>query len=352
MESGEWRVESREQRAESGDVSLRGIFGDLKDEVGGNEKARLLGPGLLGGVEDECSVLAIGEGEFFELAGEGGEGVFDAHALEGTGADEAVGGGFAEDVFDVFGGVDGAAVAEGEDVGVDGFGGVDDVLGDFDGVVPGDDGAGDADAAADGGSDMGDDGIGTLFGHFDGFFRGADVDDGEEVHATGEADHFELFLDGHAGFFEDAAEVAVDDGVGGEVVDAGEAHVFDFAEPVPHAAAGVGGVDAADDGDILDDREDFVFSDVHGDGIGVAIGHHACGGAVAHHAEAAGVVNDDEVGTAFFDEFGGDAGACAAGDDGLTFGEGGVEAVDNFLPCVGVSDSGPGVGHEGGWIKD
>ena len=81
------------------------------------------------GVEDECSFLAIGEGEFFELAGEGGEGVFDAHALEGTGSDEAVGAGFAEDELDVFWRIDGATVGEREDLGVHGLGGGDDVLG-------------------------------------------------------------------------------------------------------------------------------------------------------------------------------------------------------------------------------
>ena len=78
-------------------------------------------------------------------------------------------------------------------------------------------------------------------------------------------------------------------------------------------------MDSADDGDFLYDGEDFEFADLHGNGVGVAVGHHAGDGAVAHHAEAAGGVDDDEVGSAFFDEFRRDAGAGACYDDGFVF---------------------------------
>jgi hypothetical protein len=128
--------------------------------------------------------------------------------------------------------------------------------------------------------------------------------------------------------------MAVDDGVGREVVHAGEAHFLHLAEPVPHAAARVGGVDAADDRNLLDDREHLVFADLHGDGVGVAVGHHAAGGAVTHHAEAAAVVDDDEVGAALLDELGADAGAGAGGDDGVALSSTRAEALDALLSRV------------------
>jgi hypothetical protein len=144
--------------------------------------------------------------------------------------------------------------------------------------------------------------------------------------------------------------MTVHDGVGGEVVHAREAHFLDAAQPVPHAAAGIGGVDAADDRDLFDDGQDFVLADLHGDGIGISIGHEAAGAAVAHHAEAAAVVDDDQIGTAFFDELGADARACTGGDDRLALGAGGFETVHDFLLRVGVSDSGPGIGHGLMWL--
>jgi hypothetical protein len=63
------------------------------------------------------------------------------------------------------------------------------------------------------------------------------------------------------------------------------------------------------------------------------------------HAEASAVVDDDEIRTAFFNELGADARACASRDDGLALLESGVEAIDDFLSRVRVSDSGPGIGH-------
>ena len=140
---------------------------------------------------------------------------------------------------------------------------------------------------------MGDDDVGAGLGHGLCFFRRAHVDDGEHLHLAGEGDGLELLLHAHAGLFEDLAELAVDDRVGWEVVNAGEAHVLHLAEPVPHAAARVGGVDAADDRDFFDDREYFVFADLHRDRVGVTVGHHAGGGTVTGHTEAAGVIDDD-----------------------------------------------------------
>ena len=244
-------------------------------------------------------------------------------------------------------------MAEEEDVFPDTGGGIDDFLGALEGEVPTHYGVLDANAATDGRPDVGDDGVSPGLGHFHGFFRGADIDDGKEVHFPGERDHFVFFLHAHAGLFEHAPEMAVDDGMGGKVVHAAETHLLDLAQPVPHAAAGIGGVDAADDGYFFDDRQHFVLTDLHGDGIGIAVGHHAAGGAMTHHAEAAGVVDDDEVGAALLDEFGADARASAGGDHGVAFLDGVHQALADFFAGVGISFAGPGIGHgletKAGW---
>ena len=54
------------------------------------------------------------------------------------------------------------------------------------------------------------------------------------------------------------------------------------------------------------------------DAVGVAVGHQAGERAAPGHAVAPGVVDDDEVGAARLGALGGDAGAGAAADDGLT----------------------------------
>ncbi len=249
------------------------------------------------------------------------------------------------DVSGVFGRADWAAVAEEDQVFANFFGGDDDALGAGDSVVHGDRSAFDADGAADGCADVRDDDVGAGFGHGGGFVGFGNVNDAEEIHFAGNADHLDFEFETHAGFFEDFAEVAVDDAVGGEVVYAAEAHIFDLKEPVPHATAGIAAMHAADNGSFFDDGQDFVFADFHGDGVGIAVSHEAGGGSASSHAETAGVVNDDEVSAAFFDEFGGDACAGAGGDDGLALLEGGAEAIDNFFAGVGISFSGPGIRH-------
>lgn len=189
--------------------------------------------------------------------------------------------------------------------GVDGFA---DGLSGFGCLVEADGGVAYSDGSTDGAAYVRDDYVCSGFGHGGGFFWCGNVGDGEEVHfAGGELDAVDFLLDTHVCFFERLSELTVDDGMGGEVVDAGEAHVLYLFEEMPHASARVGGVDSADDGDFIDDGEDFEFSDFHGDGVGVAVCHHAGDGACASHAEASGCVDDDEVCAAFFDELCGDA---------------------------------------------
>ena len=137
------------------------------------------------------------------------------------------------------------------------------------------------------------------------------------VHLPGERDHLVFLLHAHAGFLEHLAEVAVDDGVGGKLFTPEKPIVLDLQKPVPHAAARIGGMHAADDGNFLHDGQHFVFADLHGDGVGIAVGHHAAVEPWPAHAEAAGIVDDDQVRAALLDEFGADAGAGARGDDGL-----------------------------------
>ena len=149
----------------------------------------------------------------------------------------------------------------------------------------------------------------------------------------------------HSCLFEGLAILSVHDGVGGEIIHAGESHVDDLAEEVPHATARVGGVNAADDGDFFDDRKDFKFSDFHRDGIGIPIGHETGGRSGSGHAEATRVVDDDEISSAFFDELCGDSGACAGADDCFTSRQGVVKAFQHFFSSVGISDPGPWIWH-------
>jgi hypothetical protein len=281
----------------------------------------------------------------FEFFREVGQGLLDGEAFKTGGADETDAVGMLINIGGVFGGADRAAVGEENDVLTDLAGTVDDALGASDGIVHGADGTGYADGAADGGADVGDDGICAGFGHGLGFLGGGDIDDGEEVHLAGDGDHFELLLHAHAGFFEDAAEMTIHDGMGREVIDARKAHILDLQQPVPHAAAGVGGMDAANDRDFLDDGKDFVLTDFHGDGIGIVVGHQTGRGTVPRHAEASAIIYDDEVAPAAFDELGADAGPSASGDDRFTLFEGGAKAFNDFLTGVGVTFSSPGIWH-------
>ena len=133
--------------------------------------------------------------------------------------------------------------------------------------------------------------------------------------------------------------------MGGEIVHAGETHLLSLKQPVPHAPARVRRVHAADHGDFLHDRQHFKLADLHRHGVSVAVSHQAAARAVSGHAEAAGIVNDDEVGPAAFDEFGADARAGAGGDDRLAFAQDGAEPFNDIFAGVGVTLSGPGVGH-------
>ena len=196
---------------------------------------------------------------------------------------------------------------------------------------------------------MGDDGVCAGLGHGPGFRGRRDIDDGEQIHFAGQRDHLELLLHAHAGLLEDLPEHAVHDAMGGEIVHAGEAHVLDLKQPVPHAPAGIGGMHAADDRDFLHDRQHFELAYLHRHRIGVAVSHQTAGGAVAGHAKSARVVNDDQVGATAFDELGADTRAGAGGDDRLTSPECGAEAFDDFFAAIGVSFSGPGIRH--GWLR-
>ena len=192
---------------------------------------------------------------------------------------------------------------------------------------------------------MSDDDIGTRFGHGNGLLGSIDIDDAEEVHASSERDHFKLLLHAHARLFENLAELAIDDAVGGEIVHATEAHVFDLAQPMPHAAAGIGGMDAADHGDFVDDGQHFKFTDLHGDGIRIAIRHETSGRAVTRHAVAAGIVNDDQIRAAFFNELRADARASSSGNDRFAFAKGVVQSIQHLRASVGISNSCPWVRH-------
>jgi len=240
----------------------------------------------------------------FEFAGQVGEGFFNSHALKAGGTDEADGIGVFANIGRIFRSENRAAVGKDHDVFSHRVGGIADRLSGFDSVIHRDGGVGHADRSSDGAANVGNNDIGAGFSHTLGFFGRDDVRDSEKVHLVGQGDHFDLLLHTHAGFFESLAIVTINDGVGREVVHAREAHVDDLTEKVPHAAAGVGGVDSANDGDLFDDGKDLKFPNLHCDGIGITIGHEAGGGARTCHAESSGIVDDDEVGAAFLNELG------------------------------------------------
>ncbi len=105
-------------------------------------------------------------------------------------------------------------------------------------------------------------------------------------------------------------------------------------------------MDAADDGTFFDHGEYLVFTNLHGDGIGIAVSHHPRGRAMAHHAESTAIIDNDEISAALFDELSADAGAGAGSDNGIALGEGGAETFANFFARVGISFSNPRVRHK------
>src|SRR5688500_17588362 len=86
-----------------------------------------------------------------------------------------------------------------------------------------------------------------------------------------------------------------------------------------------------------------------------AVGHHAGGRAMARHPETAAIVDDDQIGAALLDERRADDCAGAGRDDRLALLEGRTQAFDDFLARVGISFSGPGIGHDArglwGWLR-
>src|SRR5262249_15921501 len=130
--------------------------------------------------------------------------------------------------------------------------------------------------------------------------------------------HLEFLPHTHAGFFQHLAEPAVDNAMRRKIVHSAEAHVFHLEQPMPHAPARVGGVHAADHGDLVNHWQHFMLANFHGDGVGITVVHQPTLRAAPSHAEAARVVDDNEVRASFFDEFGADAGPGPGGNDRLS----------------------------------
>jgi hypothetical protein len=72
---------------------------------------------------------------------------------------------------------------------------------------------------------------------------------------------------------------------------------------------------------------------------------------MTRHPISAGIVNDDQICSAFFDKLRTDSGACASGYDRFSFRKRVVKSVENFLSCVGITYSGPWIGHNVVGIK-
>src|SRR5436309_11632902 len=287
----------------------------------------------------------------FETASEVGQGFFHTEAFETGRADKADAVGVFVDESSVFGRGNRAAVGEKDEVFAHRARAADDSLDALHRFVHRDHRHLHADAPAHRRADMGDDDVVARFGHGFGFRWRRDIDDGEQIHLARDRDHLEFLFHAHACFFEDLAEQSVHDAVRGKIIHAGEAHVLDLKQPVPHAPARVGGMHAADDGDFPDDGQDLELTDFHRHGVGIAVSHQTARGAVAGHAETSGIVNNDKIGPAAFDELGADAGAGAGGDDGLAFLKRCPKAFKDFFARVRISFSCPGIRHGLVWCE-
>ena len=149
------------------------------------------------------------------------------------------------------------------------------------GGIQRDKGLGDPDRTPHGRSNMCNNGISTRLSHGLGFLRFGHINDRKQVHFAGQGHHFELFLHAHSGFLEHLPELTIHNAMGWKVVHAAEPHRFDLQKPMPHPAARVGSVHAANHRHFLYNRQHLVFADVHGDLVRVAVSHQPAGRAVA-----------------------------------------------------------------------
>src|SRR5207249_4565524 len=144
--------------------------------------------------------------------------------------------------------------------------------------------------AADCGANMSDNAVRPGEGHVLGFLSRGNIQRREEVHLAGECDHLDFLLHAHTSHFEYLTKVAINNCVGWEVVYSRKSHVLNLAEPMPHAATWITGMDPTKHRNFSHYRENFVFPDLHGYFVGIAVSHQTASAPMTGHPETAGVV--------------------------------------------------------------
>ena len=115
------------------------------------------------------------------------------HTLQAGSANKSDTAGVPIHIGGVFRRADWTAVGEKEDILSHLPGGLNDGLRARHCLIEGASRVGDASGAADGRSNVSDDGIGAGFGHFGGFVWSRHIDDSEQLHLPRQSDHLEFF---------------------------------------------------------------------------------------------------------------------------------------------------------------
>ena len=118
----------------------------------------------------------------------------------------------------------------------------------------------------------------------------------------------------HPGFLEIRPKVAVDQADRGEILDAGEAELLQFAQELVANYKWIGPANAGQHWRVLHRGKHFVRHLLH-DLVGVAEGHQAGERTAAGHAVAPGVVDHDEIDSARLFALRADARPRTAADD-------------------------------------
>ena len=170
---------------------------------------------------------------------------------------------------------------------------------------------------------------------------------GEQPHARGLAEHVDLAREAHAGLFQVAAELAVDQRDGRAIHHAVVAGRGDLFEKPRHVAGRIDAQQAGDQRAILDHVDQRALADLQRERVGVADRQIAGHRAQALHAEIGEAMRGHDVGAAARRHLGGDAGAAQRVVDGAPGGAFGAQPsrrwsrdrVSSAMPPASTSDS-------------
>ncbi len=154
----------------------------------------------------------------------------------------------------------------------------------------------------------------------------------------GQGDHLHFLVIAHAGPFDIVPEHPIKQAHRGEILHAGKTHLFQLLEEYGHQPERIRSADAGKHRDVFYNRQHF-SSHLHHNAIGIPIRHQAGQRASPGHAIPAGIVNNDQVCTADFRKFRGDAGTSPAPDDRfpgrIQFMQSSVKfQLEGYPPCL------------------